>query len=84
MVIITDFEAGVLLISPTLPIWTSGLASGKYVAVHRRGISYRGDLGNGRQCGSHPEMTGEIDKLALLQAGLAYVVRFMKMTRRPL
>src|SRR5712692_10142939 len=38
--ITTDFDAGVLLLSATLPIGTKTFASGKYVAAHRRGILY--------------------------------------------
>jgi hypothetical protein len=38
MLITTDFDAGVLLLSATLPSATSTFVSGKYVAAQRRGI----------------------------------------------
>jgi hypothetical protein len=37
----TAFDVGVLLLNATLPIGTSTLASGKYVATQRRGILIR-------------------------------------------
>jgi hypothetical protein len=38
MLMTTDFDAGVLLLSATLPSGTNTFVSGKYVAAQRRGM----------------------------------------------